>query len=209
MYKDNHQHLCICPSLPSILGYVHPQFPYHYPASKQLPGEGSRYKAWPYYASWIEIFGKDRANGENTMDPVDLVNDLQRSAMQEQGGETEENHNPTKPIGVNVAETNSVCKPECLCKKPLAKGLKRKNTDTDINSLVETLGEFMKHYQETFGDIAKGLGTSNEKRIDPKHLTEIMNRIVGLKIADKLKVCDELVQNPNQLELFLSLPVEE
>ncbi|KAL8479414.1 hypothetical protein ACS0TY_026339 [Phlomoides rotata] len=117
--------------------------------------KGSRHKTWPYYASWIDS---------------------------EQGGEIEENHNPTKPIGVNKAETNSVCKPECL--------------------------EFMKQSQEIFGDIAKGLGTSNEKRIDPKHMTEIMNRIVGLQIADKLKVCDELVPNPNRLELFLSLPVE-
>ncbi|KAL8539972.1 hypothetical protein ACS0TY_001540 [Phlomoides rotata] len=63
---------------------------------------------------------------------------------------------------------NSVCKPEGVGKKPLPKGLKRKNIDTDINSLVDTLGEFMKQSQETFGDIAKGLGTSNEKRIDPK-----------------------------------------
>ncbi|KAL8539971.1 hypothetical protein ACS0TY_001539 [Phlomoides rotata] len=65
--------------------------------------KGSRYKTWPYYASWTEIFGKDRANGENAVDPIDLVNDLQNSAVQEQGGDTEENHIPSKPTGVNEA----------------------------------------------------------------------------------------------------------
>ncbi|KAL8545813.1 hypothetical protein ACS0TY_005798 [Phlomoides rotata] len=166
--------------------------------------KGSRYKSWPYYARWIEIFGKDRATRENAMDPIDLVNDLQCSVVQEQGEDTEENHNPVKPVDVNEGEMNSVCKPEGVGKKPLPKGLKWKNTDTDVNSLVEILGEFMKQSQETFGDIAKGLGTSNEKRIDNKHLNKIMNRIVGLKITDKLKVCDELVQNTNRLEFFLS-----
>ncbi|KAL8515185.1 hypothetical protein ACS0TY_014047 [Phlomoides rotata] len=133
--------------------------------------KGSRYKTWPYYSSWIKIFGKDRATGENAMDPIDLANDLLCSAGQEQGGDNKENYIPVNPI-----------------EKPLPKGLKRKNIDTEVNSLVDTLGVFMKQSQETFGDIAKGLGTSNEKRIDNKHLNEIMNHIVGLKIADKLKI---------------------
>ncbi|KAL8525442.1 hypothetical protein ACS0TY_014886 [Phlomoides rotata] len=30
----------------------------------------------PYYAQWIDIFGKDRATGENDVDPMNLVNDL-------------------------------------------------------------------------------------------------------------------------------------
>ncbi|KAL8516022.1 hypothetical protein ACS0TY_014626 [Phlomoides rotata] len=29
----------------------------------------------PYYAQWIDIFGKDRATGENDVDPMNLVND--------------------------------------------------------------------------------------------------------------------------------------
>ncbi|KAL8550959.1 hypothetical protein ACS0TY_000150 [Phlomoides rotata] len=37
-------------------------------------------------------------------------------------------------------------------------------------------------------------------------LIGIINRIVGLKVADRLKVCDELVQNTNRLDLFMSLP---
>ncbi|KAL8507880.1 hypothetical protein ACS0TY_018433 [Phlomoides rotata] len=35
-----------------------------------------RYKSFPYYDSWLDIFGKDRATGENAADPVDLANDI-------------------------------------------------------------------------------------------------------------------------------------
>ncbi|KAL8531903.1 hypothetical protein ACS0TY_008490 [Phlomoides rotata] len=38
--------------------------------------KGLRYKTWPYYSQWIEIFGKDRATGENVVDPIDIVNEL-------------------------------------------------------------------------------------------------------------------------------------
>ncbi|KAL8549630.1 hypothetical protein ACS0TY_008467 [Phlomoides rotata] len=143
--------------------------------------KGIRYKTWSYYSHWLEIFVED----------------------------IEEDCAPVPPIKVNEAEMNSVCKPAGVGKKQLSKGIKRKNIDVEVNSLVDTLGEFMKQSHETFGDIAKGLGTSTEKSIDNKHLNEIMNRIVGLKVADKLKVCDKLVQNTNRLDFFMSLPPEE
>ncbi|KAL8524459.1 hypothetical protein ACS0TY_014155 [Phlomoides rotata] len=41
--------------------------------------KGIRYKTRPYYSHWLEIFGKDRVTGENTMGPNDLFNDLYRS----------------------------------------------------------------------------------------------------------------------------------
>ncbi|KAL8517153.1 hypothetical protein ACS0TY_015388 [Phlomoides rotata] len=53
------------------------------------------------------------------------------------------------------------------------------------------------------------MGSSKEKTMDNNKLNDIMSRIVGLKIADKLKVCDELVQNTNRLDFFMSLPEAE
>ncbi|KAL8493232.1 hypothetical protein ACS0TY_024452 [Phlomoides rotata] len=155
--------------------------------------KGIRFKSWPFYSKWLDIFGKDRATGENAMDPIDLVNDLLCNDNQEQDGDNEDKYNSINPTGVNDAENNSVCMPEGSGKKRISKGIKRKMRDTEITSLVESLGEFMKQSHDTFGDIAKGIGANGEKKIDINHLLEIMNRIVGLKVADKIKVCDELV----------------
>ncbi|GER25848.1 CTP synthase [Striga asiatica] len=35
-----------------------------------------RYKSWPLYADWVEIFGKDRATGEGAQGFTDAVNDV-------------------------------------------------------------------------------------------------------------------------------------
>ncbi|KAG8374528.1 hypothetical protein BUALT_Bualt10G0004300 [Buddleja alternifolia] len=35
-----------------------------------------RYKTWPHYPKWIDIFGKDRATGEVAEDLMEAVNDL-------------------------------------------------------------------------------------------------------------------------------------
>ncbi|KAL8526534.1 hypothetical protein ACS0TY_015652 [Phlomoides rotata] len=43
--------------------------------------KGLRYKTRPYYPQWIEIFGKDRATGENAVDPIDIVNELYRTGL--------------------------------------------------------------------------------------------------------------------------------
>ncbi|KAL8526797.1 hypothetical protein ACS0TY_015858 [Phlomoides rotata] len=74
--------------------------------------KGIRFKYWPFYSKWLDIFGKDRATGENAMDPIDLVNDLLRNDNQEQDGDNEDNNNSINPPGVNDAENNSVCMPE-------------------------------------------------------------------------------------------------
>ncbi|KAL8508250.1 hypothetical protein ACS0TY_018728 [Phlomoides rotata] len=49
-----------------------------------------RHKSWPYYENWLDIFGKDKAIGENAADPTDLVDSFLRDALEEEG----ENTNP-------------------------------------------------------------------------------------------------------------------
>ncbi|KAL8508312.1 hypothetical protein ACS0TY_018780 [Phlomoides rotata] len=91
----------------------------------------------------------------------------------------------------------------------MPRGKKRKTVDMDISILVESLGDFMKFSKTALTDFSGGgdkrSGSSNENR----QLNEIMKGIDGLKVSDKLKVCDELVQNSKRLEFFLTLPVEE
>ncbi|KAL8545263.1 hypothetical protein ACS0TY_005448 [Phlomoides rotata] len=171
--------------------------------------KGIRFKTWPYYGQWLNIFGKDRVTGENAVDPLDLINEMLRTSAQEQEGETGDKFIPVPPDQVNAAEENSVCKPTASGIKSKSKGKKRKMVDPEVSMLVESLGEFMKHSNVVFDDLVKRIGTDKEKHVDNKKLNDIMNRIVGLKVTDKLKVCDELVQNTNRLDFFMSLPAEE
>ncbi|KAL8535966.1 hypothetical protein ACS0TY_011568 [Phlomoides rotata] len=169
--------------------------------------KGLRYKTWPYYPLWIEIFGKDIATGENAVDPIDIINELYRSGM-DQEGDPREKCVPLTPDGLEK-DDNFISKPTDPHLNSMARGKKRKIVDTDISMLVESLGDFMKFSKVALIDFSnggdKGSVSSNENR----QLNEIMKGIDGLKVSDKLKVCDELVQNSKRLEFFLTLPAEE
>ncbi|KAL8498316.1 hypothetical protein ACS0TY_021584 [Phlomoides rotata] len=40
--------------------------------------KGMRFKSWPYYEQWQDIFGRDRATGEHAVAAIDIVNDMLR-----------------------------------------------------------------------------------------------------------------------------------
>ncbi|KAL8537101.1 hypothetical protein ACS0TY_012329 [Phlomoides rotata] len=58
--------------------------------------KGFRHKTWLYYTQWIDAFGKDRATGENAVDPIDLANEVGRAELEAEG-ETTEKYVPLSP----------------------------------------------------------------------------------------------------------------
>ncbi|KAL8533497.1 hypothetical protein ACS0TY_009775 [Phlomoides rotata] len=171
------------------------------------------FKSWPYYSQWLEIFGEDRATGENAVDPLDLFQELMRVDL-DQAGETDDKYVPRTTDFMNEVDDNSNCKPSNDGKRTSSNRKKCKSGDADLSTLVDSLGEFMKFSKEamaresvntSYFDIKKDSGSKN----DQFQLIESLKGINGLKVTDKLKVCDEMVQNPSCLELFLSLSADE
>ncbi|KAL8507750.1 hypothetical protein ACS0TY_018336 [Phlomoides rotata] len=156
-----------------------------------------RYKSWPYYGQWLDIFGKDRATGEHIMDPIDTVNDLVR------------NKEPiaSEPVEGQVENTFACDKSEV--EEKTIKGKKRKVADSELGAFVETIGELIKSNDQTFNSLAQHIGPGQEAKITRKSLNEIVRGIPGLSLQVKLKVCDDLVQNTKRLNFFLSLPEDE
>ncbi|KAL8512431.1 hypothetical protein ACS0TY_018780 [Phlomoides rotata] len=172
-----------------------------------------RYKSWPYYTQWLEIFGKDRATGENAVDPLDLFQELLRVDLEQEGDSGEKNV-PRFKDKVNEIDDNSICKPYNSGMRNGSKGKKRKSGDVDLSKLVDSLGDFMQFSKEAMTkDACVGTKVETNKESRSKHeqsrLIESLKGINGLKVCDKLKVCDELVQNTMNLEFFSSLPADE
>ncbi|KAL8499432.1 hypothetical protein ACS0TY_022410 [Phlomoides rotata] len=71
--------------------------------------KGLRYKTWSYYPQWIEIFGKDIATSENVVDPIDIINELYMSGM-DQAGDLRERCVPLTPDGPEK-DDNFISKP--------------------------------------------------------------------------------------------------
>ncbi|KAL8496916.1 hypothetical protein ACS0TY_020556 [Phlomoides rotata] len=170
--------------------------------------KGLRYKTWQYYPQWIEISGKDRATGENDVDPIDIINEQYRSGM-DQEGDIIERCVPLTPDGILEKDDNLTSRHMDPNLNAMSRGKKRKTRDLDISMLVESLGEFIKFSKVALTDFSTGVDKGSVSSNEKKHLNEIMKEIVGLRVSDKLKVCDELVQNLKCLEFFLTLPAEE
>ncbi|KAL8516790.1 hypothetical protein ACS0TY_015157 [Phlomoides rotata] len=92
---------------------------------------------------WIEIFGKDRATGENVVDPIDIINELYRSGM-DQEGDIRERCVPLTPGGILEKDDNLISKSMDPNLNAMSRDKKRKTVDSDISMLVESLGDFMK-----------------------------------------------------------------
>ncbi|KAL8541930.1 hypothetical protein ACS0TY_002978 [Phlomoides rotata] len=154
-----------------------------------------------------EIFGKDRATGEHVVDPIDIINELYRGGM-DQDGDPIERCVPLTTDGLEK-DDNFISKPTDPHLNAVSRGKKWKSVDTDISMLVESLGDFIKFSKVALTEFSSGGNKGSVSSNENMQLNEIMKGIDGLKVSDKLKVCDELVQNSKRLEFFITLPVEE
>ncbi|KAL8487191.1 hypothetical protein ACS0TY_023745 [Phlomoides rotata] len=154
---------------------------------------------------------RDRAIGEHAADAMDLVNEMLRTKAAPEvnlGEQVGRNKSTPYETPEQVVETTSVCKPfEPGSKK--SKGTKRKSGEAEITMLADRLGEFIQSSDTTFNNLANRFGNEHEAKAARTSLNDIMNKVPGLKLHDKLKAADELVQNTARLEFFLSLPEEE
>ncbi|KAL8533459.1 hypothetical protein ACS0TY_009737 [Phlomoides rotata] len=167
-----------------------------------------RHKSFPYYEHWLNIFGKDRATGENAVDPIDMVNSFFNNAPEEEGDNVTKCDDKFATPTVDVVGDQSVCKPSGS-KINNVLGKKRKGIPNEICVLVDTLGDFMKSTDESFKSLADRMVPEQEKKVPRTSLNDIMTRIPGLSLQDKLKGSDELIRNKDRLEFFLTLPQDE
>ncbi|KAL8548335.1 hypothetical protein ACS0TY_007601 [Phlomoides rotata] len=125
-----------------------------------------RYKSWPYYGHWLDIFGKDRATGEHAVDPIDIVNDFFNTKSA-----------PSVNLSTNpvegFAENTSASLPH-ECEEHTSKGKKRKLIDTELGAFVDTIGELIKSTDQTFGTLAQCIGTDLDEKVARKSLNDIV-----------------------------------
>ncbi|KAL8541013.1 hypothetical protein ACS0TY_002338 [Phlomoides rotata] len=148
--------------------------------------KGLRYKTWPYYPHWIDIFGKDRATGEHAVDPIDIINNLYKDGVDQEGDPTQR-YVPLTPDGLEK-DDNFISKPTDVHLNTVTRGKKWKTVDTDISMLVESLGDFMKFSKVALTEFNSGGDKGSVSSNENMQLNAIMKGIDGLKVSDKLKL---------------------
>ncbi|PIN10930.1 hypothetical protein CDL12_16475 [Handroanthus impetiginosus] len=165
-----------------------------------------RYKSWPYYNDWCEIFGKDRATRENAQDFVETVNDILNGDAQKINQTTEEFNDHLEGF---VKDTESMCASQIGgSASEKRKRNRKKKLKEGQDQIYEMLGTVCEKTDARLGDIARRIGHEFDVSQKREEVYAAIGKVGGLNLQEKLQVSKFLVKNTEELELFFSLPDE-
>ncbi|KAG8375075.1 hypothetical protein BUALT_Bualt10G0062500 [Buddleja alternifolia] len=141
-----------------------------------------RHKSWPLYKDWCEIFGKDRATGENGEAFAEELNNA------------------------DLAQSMSECCGGSSASQKSKSSRKRKTTDDDYDSFMPTLAAFCDKFDARLADISKRIGFEHGALKSRKTIFEALGSITWLDMEQKIYVSNILVENTKNMDLFFSLP---
>ncbi|KAG8363257.1 hypothetical protein BUALT_Bualt19G0003400 [Buddleja alternifolia] len=180
-----------------------------------------RYKSWPYYDSWCEVFGKDRANGTGAEDFHDALNGVLHNESQPQtlNDVLHNESQPQTPLGPNLEDmdttytpgvkevgTTSFCQPGSSSTTKQAKKGKRKKDDGVIGPIMEGINKFTDKTDSRLGEIVSKMGHEYELTRKCEAVFDIVNQISDLTLDEKLVATNRIVKNTQVLAMFFSLP---
>ncbi|KAL0401316.1 UNVERIFIED_CONTAM: hypothetical protein Slati_4161500 [Sesamum latifolium] len=175
-----------------------------------------RYKSWPFFSAWREIFGKDRAVGEVTVEVHPTVNDTDTEAETE----TQEYYVPTAEWcpgvgyigndngtpGDNQENVDRNATSTASQKKPTSSGKKRKRrVPVADDGLTDAVNTFCDTANQRLSEISKKLFVDYEEVEKRSTVYAIVGNIPGIDLNDQILISDRLVENSKKMDLFFSL----
>ncbi|KAL8557214.1 hypothetical protein ACS0TY_004598 [Phlomoides rotata] len=165
-----------------------------------------RFKQWPLYEDWNEIFGTDRANGRAAEDVLDAANSMCNES-EPNLGEHAVNPIPTPPDEVPVdmdvaSETpgvdNSVA--------PKIAGKKRVVSDaTMADRLCDVLGKFCKSSDDRIGSLVRVIGDDADIGNSRKDLFNVLGDIDDLTEDERIDAAHFFAKNADCLQMFMGM----
>ncbi|KAL8473855.1 hypothetical protein ACS0TY_030639 [Phlomoides rotata] len=171
---------------------------------------GMRYKLWPYYEDWLEVFGNDRAVGVPAEDVPDVSVEYDTEDIQPQVGAgqpsasnvahdefemEDESYEPTVDMSKAAAASQSSSK-------------KRSHAESfDNKDMITALGEIFKSSNDRLGEVVKSIGCQYETNSAQtrKDVFNMLESITDLSLDERLDAADMLSKNMQRLEMFTGL----
>ncbi|XP_057766535.1 uncharacterized protein LOC130987001 [Salvia miltiorrhiza] len=167
-----------------------------------------RYKSWPLFDDWKEIFGKDRATGEKVEDFMEVVNKMVGSdnIMHEENAGDDGPHYQFDEENETDAAEDSVCQSSGGANGRSAK--KKRRGDEVMDGFYELLVELGRNSDKRLEAIAARIGYEFDLSKARTEVYHTVNTLPGVTRSDKFEVCEILCDKVERLELFFSLPME-
>lgn len=164
-----------------------------------------RYKAWPHYNDWCQIYGNDPIIRENTED----LSDTDQKINTDSGKKEKEmalEFDCCINEGLDDENEVSVCRPQESETEKKQMPRKRKLSDHSYDDPLRAIVDLSESVSVSFGEIIKRSGHEYEVSNARKQVYGEVDKIPGLSTRDKIIVARLLVIKTPDMELFLSLP---
>lgn len=163
-----------------------------------------RQKQWNHYHDWCEIFGNDRATGEQAETFAAAVQDvlnMNYEVIHDTVAATNDIFNVVEEAGESMSVTHTVSsKPSVVV---TSKSKKRKQVNADDNAIVEAINNLAAITKDTMKDLIKELAMEEKIPNADEKVLDTLQGIPELAEEDKVRVAELLVDNHAKLSLFL------
>ncbi|GFP98950.1 uncharacterized protein at2g29880 [Phtheirospermum japonicum] len=169
-----------------------------------------RYKSWPYYKDWCEIFGKYRAMGQNAEGFVDIVQDILNEAPTLEQSNNDPPLTPNQNTHKDFPELTSTCDDESSAsgKTNTSKKRKKRNEDLLDERFLDLMTSFCEKTDARLGDLSKRLGFEHDARSSRKEVFDALATLDVCSAEEKLAVANKLCDNTKHMDLFFNLDNE-
>ncbi|KAL8541854.1 hypothetical protein ACS0TY_002920 [Phlomoides rotata] len=183
---------------------------------------GIRHNNWPYFANWIDVFGKYHATGEAAEEVLEAIGEMDGSNPNPNVYNTQESNddndfNGEGQSGVNKYSTQKRDEQEENSASQKARGIprarstnkkRRSSLDSLDIELTKMLGEFCKSTGERLESIACRIRYDHDLRVARKKIYEQLGNIEWLSIKDRLYASKIIGGKVEILEIWTTLPEE-
>ncbi|KAH6805680.1 hypothetical protein C2S51_030511 [Perilla frutescens var. frutescens] len=163
-----------------------------------------RHNSFPFFHSWCEIFGKDRATGENAEDFNSADNDQLDVNMHKINEPVENYSKDASEDGDD--DVVSICKTSGEASSKKTKSKKRKLVDTTGEKIVDLMETFCNKTNERLADISKRIGYEFDMSQKRTAVFDALGALGVLDVSEQISVAQRLCNNSKDLDLFFSLP---
>lgn len=161
-----------------------------------------RFKSWPYYDDWKEIFGKDRATGEHAEDIVDAWNDINAGNNHEMPeDEFSFEHDDNEETGDRESQS---ARDDTLPKKT---GKKRKVHD-DLQGICDLLSELNRSQNTRLEHLASRIGYEFDMGKARQETFQQLGEIPGLSRENRFILLELVAFKAERLEIWKAMDKE-
>ncbi|CAA0842944.1 Unknown protein [Striga hermonthica] len=158
-------------------------------------------KSWSFYYDWIEIFGKDRATGQQVEDIFEAVSNVNLSGSARPDSQPEDMNDINYGTLEDFNDTMSESNPQSSAGTKKSTGCKRKSSES-TDPLCEIMKSFSGNTSTRLMEIATRLGYDYGISRARKDVFSFVCGIEGLNLQEQLLVSKILVKNTDEMDFF-------